>query len=350
MQPISQKMFLLKTIFFSITMVYLLQQTWYDDKNTLLQSNSQSGDYMREINNLNETHTFCKALGSDIRVKIVKLLHENKSMNLNELSSVLGVTNGAMTAHIKLLADAGIIEVTHSSGKRGSQKICSLKETKVLINPFYSACATNAYAAELPIGSYCNYDVAPACGLATEASLIGEIDDPRYFCDPERIGAGILWFANGFLEYRIPNYLKQGQKPKELKFSFEISSQVPAGCAEVPCNINFSINSIPLGFWSGPGSFEEGRGRYTPSWWPDSWKQTGLLKVLSVNEDGVFIDGAKISDTTVDDLSLSFKSSILLRFSVSRTRSICSGGVTFFGKDFGNYNQDIKFEALYKEV
>ena len=51
---------------------------------------------MREINNLNETYLFCKALGSEIRIKIIKLLHENKSMNLNELSDVLGVTNGAM--------------------------------------------------------------------------------------------------------------------------------------------------------------------------------------------------------------------------------------------------------------
>lgn len=305
---------------------------------------------MREINNLNETYLFCKALGSDIRIKIIKLLHEHKSMNLNELSDVLGVTNGAMTAHIKLLVDAGVIEITHSSGKRGSQKICSLKETKVLIDPFRCACAVNTYAAEIPIGSYCNYDVSPACGLATSASLVGEIDDPRYFCAPERANAGIVWFANGYLEYRIPNYLKQGQKLKELKFSFEVSSQVPAGCEDFPSNINFSINDIPLGFWSSPGNFGGDEGRYTPSWWPDSWAHAGLLKVLAINEDGVFIDGAKISDTTVDALSLDFRSSIILRFSVRRTRSIPCGGMTLFGKEYGNYNQDIKFEALYKNL
>lgn len=306
---------------------------------------------MREINNLNETHLFCKALGSEIRVKIVKLLHENKSMNLNELSDVLGVTNGAMTAHIKLLVDAGVIEITHSSGKRGSQKICSLKETKVLLNPFHcGACATNTYAADIPVGSYCNYDISPACGLATPLSIIGEIDDPRYFCAPERTGAGILWFANGFLEFRIPNYLKQGQTLKELKFSFEISSQVPAGGEEYPSNISFTINDHPLGFWSSPGNFGSSRGRYTPAWWPESWAQSGLLKVLAINRDGVYIDGAKLSDTTVNDLDINFKSSIILRLSISRTRSINCGGVTLFGKDFGNYNQDIRFEAVYKDA
>ena len=74
------------------------------------------------------------------------------------------------------------------------------------------------------------------------------------------------------------------------------------------------------------------------------------MKVLSINEDGVFIDGAKISDTTVDALNLDYRSSIILRLSISRTRSIPCGGITLFGRDYGNYNQDIKFEALYKEV
>lgn len=305
---------------------------------------------MREINNLNETYLFCKALGSEIRIRIVKLLHEHKSMNLNELADVLEVTNGAMTAHIKLLVDAGVIEITHSSGKRGSQKICSLRETKVLIDPFRCSCALNSYAADIPIGSYCNYDINPACGLATSENLIGEMDDPRYFGAPERINAGILWYSNGYLEYRIPNYIKQGQKLRQMKFSFEISSQVPAGREEYPGNINFSINGIPLGFWSCSGSFVGGNGRYTPAWWPDSWAKSGVLKVLTINEEGVFIDGAKISDTTVDMLNLDFRSSIILRFAISRTRSIACGGITLFGKDYGNYNQDIRFEALYKNM
>ena len=317
---------------------------------TLPHHNTESGDRMREINNLNETYLFCKALGSDIRIKIIKLLQENHSMNLNELSEVLGVTNGAMTAHIKLLSDAGIIEITHSSGRRGSQKICSLKDMKVLLNPFHTSCATNSYAADIPIGSYCNYDVNPACGLATPFNLVGELDDPRYFCAPERASVGVLWFSNGFLEYRIPNYLKQGQKVKELRFSFEISSQTPGSSEEFPCNINFSINDIPLGFWSSSGNLNIARGRYTPIWWPESWAQAGHLKVLSVTSNGVFIDGAKISDTTVDDIGIDFKTNIAFRLAVNRTRSIASGGVTLFGHDFGNYNQDIRFEAVYKSI
>lgn len=312
-------------------------------------NNSQSGDSMREINNLNETLLFCKALGSDIRIKIVKLLHERGPMNLNELSEVLGVTNGAMTAHIKLLAEAGVIKITHSSGKRGSQKICSLREMKVIVNPFRHACAVNAYAAEIPIGSYCNYDVSPACGLAGSQSVIGEIDDPRYFSAPERVNAGIIWFANGFLEFRIPNYIKQGQILKEIKFSFEISAQVPGGCEECPSNVNFSINDISLGFWSCSGSFGSCVSSYTPSWWPEGWATSGLLKVLTVNEEGSFIDGSKISDATVDALKIDFRSSIILRLAISRTRSIPCGGLTLFGKGFGNYGQDIRFEALYKD-
>ena len=125
---------------------------------------------MREINNLNEAFLFCKALGSELRVKIVKLLYENRSMNLNELSSRLGVTNGAMTNHIRLLIDAGIIEITRSSGRRGSQKICSLKDSRILLDPFRCTDAINSYSVDIPIGSYCSYDVVPACGLASVRS------------------------------------------------------------------------------------------------------------------------------------------------------------------------------------
>ena len=196
---------------------------------------------------------------------------------------------------------------------------------------------------------YCNYSVYPTCGLATTHNIIGEFDDPRYFGAPERVNAGILWFTHGSIEYRIPNYLKQSQKLTELQFSFEISSEAPATCEEWPSDINFYINNIPLGFWTSPGDFGAVKGRYTPSWWAEYWNQYGLLKVLSINTKGVFVDGAKISDVTIDQLDIDYRSDIIFKFTVPGTETHPGSGMTLFGTGFGNYNQDIKLKASFTD-
>ena len=56
---------------------------------------------MLHIKSLDEGLEVFKALGSEIRINIIKLLLENREMNMNELASSLGITNGALTSHIK---------------------------------------------------------------------------------------------------------------------------------------------------------------------------------------------------------------------------------------------------------
>lgn len=108
----------------------------------------------------------------------------------------------------------------------------------------------------------------------------------------------------------------------------------------------FSINDINLGCWTSPGDFGDNKGLLTPSWWFPNWNQYGLLKLLSVNQYGTFIDGLKISDTTLEDLNLSYKSDISLKISVPENAKHI-GGLTLFGKDFGNYNQGIHVRVIY---
>lgn len=301
---------------------------------------------MRELESKEEIVRLCKALSSDIRLEIVNLLGKHESLNLNELARLLGVTNGAMTAHIKLLAEAGIIKVRHSSGKRGSQKTCSLRDPRYLLKLLPEDDMLDTYEAEIPIGQYSNYAVFPTCGIATPSSIIGEIDDNRYFDSPQRTEAGILWFTHGFLEYRIPNYLRQGQTPSELQFSFEISSEAPGTCEHWLSDISFSLNDQKLGEWTSPGDFGDTKGLYAPDWWPHGLNQYGLLKLLSINREGCFIDGRKISDVTIDQLELDYKSELRLRFAVEETADHL-GGMTLFGRHFGNYNQDILVRVRY---
>ncbi len=302
---------------------------------------------MREITNPDEAAEVCKALGSTVRMNLIRMLSKNKQMNLNELAGKLNITNGAMTQHMKILMDAGLIDVVLMSGKRGSQKICHLKDNRILLDFLADASKDNMYLVEIPVGSYANYNIYPTCGISTKTSIIGEVDDPRYFDAPERSDASIIWFGKGFVEYRIPNYLKSNQKIVEMQISFEISSEAPGICEEWPSDIHFHLNEAYLGYWTSPGDFGIIQGIYTPSWWSPNWNQYGLLKLLSINKEGTFIDGRKICGLAIDELEINYKSDIIFRISIPNDAENI-GGVTLFGKGFGNYNQNINVRVIFE--
>lgn len=287
-----------------------------------------------------------KALSSEIRLEILTLLNKHDSLNLNDLAKRLNLTNGAITMHIKKLEESGLIEVTTSVGKHGIQKICYLNEEEIKIE-LQQKEEQKLYEYQIKVGHYSDYYAEPTCGLATKESIIGEFDDPRYFADPEHINAEIVWLSKGYLEYRIPNYLKSNQEFKELQFSFEISSEAPTYNNDWPSDIYFYINNIELGYWTSPGDFGGITGKMNPSWWPPELNQFGLAKLLRINNKGTFIDGFQISDVTLSNIQLTTKSEIKFRLAVGEKGN--KGGLTIFGKNFGNFDKDISARILYDE-
>ena len=182
---------------------------------------------MRDINTHSGILTLSKALSSPVRLQMLKTIAERRQINLNELAEAVNVTNGAITQHMKPLLEADLVEFIYTSGKRGSQKICTLKDHLFMIDILSDLDHTLMYETEIPIGTFTQYLVLPTCGIATQRTVIGEVDEPRYFDDPSKKEAGILWFTKGFVEYRIPNYLKDSQTLEELQMSFEICSEAP---------------------------------------------------------------------------------------------------------------------------
>lgn len=289
-----------------------------------------------------------KALSSEIRIQILELLAQNQAMNLNELAGKLNLSNGAVTMHIKKLEDSGLIEVNTSVGKHGIQKICYLNKDKLMVD-LRSKETENLYEVEIQVGHYSNYAVLPTCGLATKDSIIGDFDDPRYFADPQRINSEIVWLTEGFLEYRIPNYLKSNQAFREIQFCLELGSEAPGYCDNYPSDIYFYLNGIELGFWTSPGDFGDTRGTFNPDWWPPHLNQYGMLKLIRINREGSFIDGCRISDVTLDSIGLDYKSELTFRLAVT-DKSVNKRGMTVYGKHFGNYGQDISARVLYDVV
>ncbi len=302
---------------------------------------------MRNISDLTQAIPLFKCLGSEMRVAILEMLSTKGPMQMSMIAENLGITAGSLSQHIKMLVQNGLIDIKIDAGKHGLQRICSVVDEKILIDLESVTNSRNFYETELGVGLYSDYDVYPTCGISTGEHLIGMVDDPRFFSSPERINAGILWFTFGYVEYMIPNYLEEDQIPLELLISFEIASEAPGIREDWPSDIQFTINNIPVCMWTSPGDFGKNPGIYTPKWWDCNWNQYGLLKFLSVNESGTFIDGVKVSDISLKDLNIVAGSNIKLKLSVN-SNSVHRGGLTLYGRSFGNYPQDIKVRVHYK--
>lgn len=268
---------------------------------------------MKQVNGSERVLLVCKALGSEIRMKIIELLKENGQMNLNELSERLGVTNGAMTAHIKMLSDAGIIRTEQSSGKRGLQKSCSLAETQLLLRLDERRQEETGYELEIPIGQYAGYQASAPCGLMTAVGPIGAVNDSRYFDAPERVNAGVVWLSDGYLEYRIPNYLKTEQTLSELQLSFEAAAGAPGKNEGQECVLSVLIDGALLAeiqITGGPKLF-----------------------TVTVNGEGCSVNGQRSSAITAAELSKAAGMTL---------RLLVRGGMVLTGRGFGSCGQHIK--------
>ena len=282
-----------------------------------------------------------EALASDVRLKIIQLLSKEK-MNIKQIANELGLSSAIITMHIKKLEAANIIKTE----KVGQMKISSLKVDKIEINfPEKIFNAFDTKETSIPVGHFTDYRIEPTCGLASIHDFIGAVDEPKHFLNPERMNAQILWFAEGFIEYKTANFLNSDEKLEMMEISFEISSEFPFANNNWLSDITFTLNDIELGTWTSPGDYADIRGKLTPAWYPDNLNQYGLLKTIRVMNHGTYMDGEFLSDITINDIPED-ASIWSLRFEVKEDATNV-GGCTLFGKGFGNYDQDIRVKLYY---
>lgn len=301
---------------------------------------------MIHITSLDDGLETFKALGSDTRIQILNILLENEQMSMNQLATELNISNGALTGHIKKLEECGLINISNESAGHGNQKMCSVTQDRIIVDIKKPIDYKNVFETEIKVGQFSRHQVWPTCGIATSESVIGEFDDIRYFNHPDRFTANILWFTKGYVEYTIPNLIPSNQRITQLSISAELSSEAPGIDNNWPSDISFYINDTKIGMWTSPGDFGDVHGMFTPQWWPQNWNQYGLLKLLVINDYGTYIDGLKISDVSTLSLHLDYNSDIRLRLAVEND-SEHVGGITLYGKSFGNYDQDIRVVINY---
>lgn len=297
-----------------------------------------------KLNN-NALHVL-KALASDTRIKIIEQLSTNK-LNISELSEKTGLSNAIIGKHIRILEDAGIVKTETVPAKSGTQKIVILKIDRVNIHfPQKLYTAYESYQQDIPIGHFSDFFVKPTCGLATTETFIGDYDDPKYFTDPRKHDAAILWFTTGFVEYKVPNMLNETNNLEMIDLSFELSSEFPYSNNVWPSDISFALNDLPLGNWTSPGDFSDTRGIYTPDWWSHDTNQYGILVTLRITRGGTYVDGKKISLNGLDEILPTLNSQWKIRLSVEEDAENV-GGLTIYGKGFGNHNQNILLTTYY---
>jgi len=289
----------------------------------------------------NEFQKIGKAFSSTVRIKILKIL-KYKSMNIVEISETLGIPISSTAFHIRCLEDAGLIVTVSQPGIRGSQRVCSAstEDIYVSLNVQKEAPDHKAFTVDMPIGHFFDCDIRSTCGLADTTGYIEECDNPKAFYSPNRCNAQLIWFQQGYIEYRFPNHFLAGNNPASIAFSLEICSEAPGYRNVWPSDLSFSINNKEIVTYTSPGDFGGRHGKLTPAWWTDGNTQYGLLKTISVNRDGSSLDEAPSGTVCIHDLDLVSAPYISFKIEIkSDARFI--GGINLFGEKFGDYAQNI---------
>ncbi len=293
------------------------------------------------VKDLHDSGVIIKAMNSELRRSILGLLIK-QALNINEIAEALDIPQSTCATNVKMLEEAGILTVQQLPAKKGSQKVCSVSCSEIVIQLFdvKSKEISNSIETEMPIGMYTNYQVSPPCGLVSDTSVIGFYDNTNSFLDPHRAHAQLIWFKDGFLEYRFPINTPARRKISGVSVIAEVCSEFPGYNSHWPSDITVWINSSEIGTWTSPGDMGGERGILTPDWWSSRDTQYGFKKTWNVTSEGSFIDGVNSNNVTLMDLELEHCEHITIRFGIKDSAEN-RGGLNLFGKTFGNYDNDI---------
>jgi predicted transcriptional regulator len=291
-----------------------------------------------------------KALGSEVRVRILELL-QNQELNVTEIARRLNIPQSTATTSILILEEAALIDSHTANGVKGGQKVCSAryKEFLITFNPPNHPIEGNMIEVEMPVGLFTSYNVSSPCGLCSRDSIIGYLDVPGTFFSPDRIKAALVWFEKGFVEYKFPNNALYLEKKiiKRLELSMEMSSEVPGTNKKWLSDISVWINEKEIGVWTSPGDFGDRRGKFTPLFWKLEGSQYGILTTWEVTDSGTFVDRRQVSGVNLEDLHINDHHSVKVKIGIADNVKHV-GGINIFGKGFGDYDQDIILK-LYPE-
>lgn len=294
-----------------------------------------------------EIERVLKALDSLNRIRILRYLADRMA-SVNDIATALELATSTAALHVETLEEAGLIRTELEPASRGLRKVCARMYDKIVLDlPIGEQPREQAIELSMPIGAFADCQATPTCGLLSEAGIIGLLDDPASFYEPDRHNAQLIWFHQGYVEYRFPNRLPAGARAESLRLSMEVCSEAPLHNPDWPSDITIWINGTEIATWTSPADFGGERGRLTPEWWTPRNTQYGLLKVWHISEEATEVDGMRVSGVTIRDLKLNDFPFILVRIGIKPDAEHI-GGLNLFGSRFGNYPQDLILRIGYR--
>ena len=291
-----------------------------------------------------------RALSVPVRAKILSLV-TREQLSIADIARELNIPASSCAAHIKAMQEADLIRVDQLPGTRGSIKMCSRNVDRIDIRFVEPAeHVDDVIKIEMPIGAYTDCSVFETCGLADENGLISMDDREENFYLPEHINAQILWTAKGYVEYLFPNQifgLPFAAKLNGISLSAELCSEAPGFNPDWKSDITIWINDVDCGTWTCDSDFGDRRGLNNPSYWPKGRTQYGQLTNWEVTREGAFINKKKVGDLTIDELKIMDSHRIRVRIG-NKDNAKHVGGFNLFGKEFGDYRQDIVMGLSYE--
>ena len=299
--------------------------------------------FIAKENDHQKLYKICHALSSPERIKILQAL-QHQIRSLSEISKETQMPFSSVSRHIDILEEADLIQVHYQPTRKGHSKFCALNTLHFEVFLEDIVRYENAFPEiliEMPIGMFSQYDVSAPCGILGSKGPIGSFDIPEMLYSPERIGAECIWFNDGYISYNFPISPLHQIQANELSFSFELCSEAPYYNNKWPSDITISVNKTELLTFTSPGDFGGRRGKYTPGFWPITSTQFGLLKKVTINKQGIYLDDDLVnSEITFDSLNLFESNCIEFTLSIKKD-AIHKGGINLFGANFGDYPQHI---------
>jgi len=285
-----------------------------------------------------------KALSTPLRIKMLHVLR-HQAMNIQNLARELDILTSTCTMNIQVLERAGLVKTEMVPAVRGSQKMCKLIYSEVVL-PLVEEEEEkneNIIVINMPIGLYTDFKVHPSCGMISETEIIDYLDSERAFFSPKRGNAQLIWFTDGFIEYSFPVNIPKERSVKSIQISAEICAEFPGYKEDWPSDITMWINSKEIGTWTSPGDMGGKRGRFPLKWWGLENTQHGFLKSWRVTNEGSFIDGINSAATKIEDLHLQNDYRIRVRLGIKKDAEF-RGGLNIFGEKFGNHPTGINLQ------
>lgn len=300
------------------------------------------------LDELDKVSALGKALSSPIRLEMLQLLYE-ESLIIGEIAKKMNLPASSTAFHLKILEQAGLIRMEEQPGTRGTMKLCTRKVDNISLGLLKRKKDINEmFSMEMPIGAFSSCQVAPTCGMCTpDGNVIGNEDREFCFYYPERMKAGLLWTASGYVEYRFANGIPAGREVSRLLLSAEICSEAPGYREDWKSDITLWVNGMDCGTFTSPGDFGSRRGRLTPAVWTGGSSQFGRLTEWEIREKGTYINGSLVADTGIADLKLMAQPYIAVRIG-NKPDAKYVGGFNLFGRSFGDHAQDIILTAEYR--